>query len=199
MRKGRQDLQYSICNVDILSASEKVKKTFDYIPLLHRLQLLYTNPSKAQTMQTYRHDMMAIADGMIVDYMAGTIFQHVQDIGMFDSRTDLALALALDEVSLFKLGNFSVTPSILLRLNLRTAERILKENNICLGITLGPASNRRNLASYLQPVDPLVCGPRCRECSGITEGAGHLLSSLLVLRRRPGHLRGMAGFGRSGR
>jgi len=139
-----------ICEQPRYDGRNKPQKTFDYIPLVHRLRLLWANPDQARTMKDYRHSADEDSrTGQIGDYWNGALHQeHVRD-GFFSNEHDMALSFSTDGLQLFTVGQYSVWPLLIINLNLPPAIRVKKCNLMLCGIIPGPKSPK-DIHSFLQ-------------------------------------------------
>ena len=88
-------------------------------------------------------------DGTMFDFWNGTLFNKLQEQGLFKEDTDLGFFCSSDGVRLFKSRtNFAIWPIMLLNLNLPPDERVKLENIILCGFVPGP-KNPQDLDSYM--------------------------------------------------
>jgi len=141
-----------ICKEHRYGDNMKARKTFDYIPLIHRLRLQYADPDRASLLKEYRRKLEADpwAEG-VRDYWDGLLYQEQKGEGLFEDEHDIGLAFSTDGLSLFTVGNFSVWPLVLVNLNLRPEVRVKKENILLYGIIPGPSSPK-DMQSFLHPL-----------------------------------------------
>lgn len=136
------------CNEPKLFASGTPQRTFDYIPLTHRLLLQFSNAALAQLIG---RDSKAARTDKIHDFWDSDIFCRLSNEGLFSAPTDVALQLSTDGVSIFKIGRFSVWPLILLNLNLPLTDRYRLSNMLCLGVIPGP-KGPLEIDTFLRPM-----------------------------------------------
>src|SRR5205814_2020955 len=73
------------------------RNTFDYIPIIHRLRLQFTNAARAKILKGYRHKLETETwDEGIRDYWDGRLHQQHKDSGFFNDEHDMALAFSTD-------------------------------------------------------------------------------------------------------
>ena len=148
-----------ICDESRYSDDRKVRKvrnTFDYIPIVHRLRLQYADPLRAALLKEYRRSLeeQPWEDG-VRDYWDALLYQQQKE-GLFQDEHDIGLAFSTDGLSLFNVGQFSIWPLVLINLNLPPELRVKKENILLCGIIPGPNSPK-DIHSFLQPfIDELL-------------------------------------------
>jgi hypothetical protein len=135
-------------NVDCATPRSN-ERSFDYIPLIHRLRLMFANHTRALELKSYQRSLPS--DDRIRDIWDGEIIRRLKERGFFSQETDLAFALGTDGVQLFDKGSYTVWPIMLVIYNLSPEVRFLEENVICLGIIPGPFKPA-NIGSYLHPL-----------------------------------------------
>jgi hypothetical protein len=129
----------------------KPRKTFDYIPLIHRFRLQYADPKRATLLKQYRPTLEENPWEGVRDYWDGLLYKEQKVEGLFEDEHDIGLAFSTDGLSLFNVRQFSVWPIILLNLNLPPQLRVKKENILLCGIIPGPASPK-DIHSFLFPL-----------------------------------------------
>ena len=91
-------------------------------------------------------------DGTMFDFWNGTLFNKLQEQGLFKEDTDLGFFCSSDGVRLFKSRtNFAIWLIMLLNLNLSPDERVKLENIIFCDFVPGP-KNPQDLDSYMHPL-----------------------------------------------
>lgn len=102
--------------------------TFDYIPLAHRLRLLWANPRLSARMKNYVSHRHQINEdnptGIVTDFWDGQLYRVLRGKGFFDNIYDIALAFSTDGLQLFKIGTYDVWPLLVQILNLPPTERV---------------------------------------------------------------------------
>jgi hypothetical protein len=74
-----------------------------YIPVAHRLRLMYSDKERAREMMEYTYQCEQDRENNIrSDFWTGELFRDLQAKGLFSLRTDVALALSSDGVKVFK-------------------------------------------------------------------------------------------------
>ncbi|RPA80503.1 hypothetical protein BJ508DRAFT_327224 [Ascobolus immersus RN42] len=81
------------CGTPRYNEKGKPWKTFDYVQLIPRLMLQYSNPERAKTFMTYRHGAEARAldaeEPTLVDFWGSKLHQELKSEGLFDKSTDI--------------------------------------------------------------------------------------------------------------
>lgn len=132
-----------ICEKDRLTPGPKriPYSTFDYIPITHRLRLLWASPKISAKMKNYvshRHRANTNnPEGIVTDFWDGQLFKDLRGKGFFGDVRDIALAFSTDGLQLFKIGTYDVWPLMALIINLPPTERIQKDNMVLLGLIPG--------------------------------------------------------------
>lgn len=135
--------------------TQKDRKTFEYIPLIHRLRLQYANPYRAKVLVEYVQSLGTLGEnGYRRDIWNGSHMTELRRYkGLFNSPTDLAFGFSCDGANLFKMrGNFSVWPLLLINFNLPPEDRVKQENVLLLGVIPGPSQEKININSFLRPM-----------------------------------------------
>lgn len=133
--------------------SRKPRRTFVYIPLTHRLQLLYGS-GLAATLKEYRWRLETSNIGELRDFWDGSLYKEFlcKEQKVFTRATDIGLQLSLDGVQLTtdRYADES-TPIVLYNLNLPPDERVKQDNEILSFVIPGPRKYK-DLDSYLYPL-----------------------------------------------
>lgn len=109
------------------------KSTYDYIEFIHRIRLWYSEPDRAQDLQSY-HQQLGNVNTMS-DVWDGKLVKKLRSEGLLVNDTDLAFSFATDGVELFRKGKpHSVWPLMLTCLNLPPESRFMEENVLFLGM-----------------------------------------------------------------
>lgn len=142
-----------ICNEPRYDKEGKDRKTFDYIPLIHRLRLQYANPYRAKQLTSYVESLGELGN-VRRDIWDGSLMHDLRTKkALFGQPTDLALGFSTDGANLFKQrGKFSIWPFILVLFNLPPDERTKESNIILSGIVPGPGQAEINMDTYLRPL-----------------------------------------------
>lgn len=143
-----------ICLSPRYNKSGNAFKTFDYIPLLHRLRLQFSSASRAKILTTYPEQCRERYEqsGVITDIWNGKLFHELSERGLFQNTSDLSLSFHTDGVKLFKSRkSFHVWPLLIIINNLPPDQRFKKENVLLLGIIPGP-NQPKDLDSFLRPL-----------------------------------------------
>ena len=137
--------------------SNNRSRQFRYIPLEHRIKLMYAHRSTAEIIQSYRITVQNVPDDdtLISDIWGAEVMQSDRMRKLFEGNDDnkraIALQFALDGVQTHALRNNEVWPLICLNLNLPPCIRF-REDNI-LPLTITPGSNELvNIDSFLSPM-----------------------------------------------
>ncbi|KAH8152606.1 uncharacterized protein LAJ45_03447 [Morchella importuna] len=128
--------------------------THSYIPVAHRISLLFSKAEQASLMTTYRSIAEKDRDkGLISDYWSADLFNDMKTRhGLFSNDTDIGFLLSTDGVKVFKSRrSFSIWPLLLVNLNLPPAVRFKKRNMLLLGFIPGP-NNPKDIESFLFPL-----------------------------------------------
>src|SRR5215471_3343841 len=125
--------------------------TFDLLPIAHCLQLQFANPTRAKALQEYPQSLQDIPWDGVRDYWDGKLHKEHKSKGFFTDPRDIALAFSTDGLQLFKVGNDSVWPLLLINLNLKPNECFKKHNLLLCGIIPGP-NNPKDIHSFLRPI-----------------------------------------------
>src|SRR5947209_7805817 len=141
-----------------LSNNQKVPiKTFDYIPLIHRLRLQVADPQRSQKMREYCesiNDPNKYKD-IMTDIWHGELMKHLKEKKkLFTQVSDIALGLTGDGVPLFKSfnwGKMACFPLMLTNFNLPPEERNKAENILLLGVIPG-LSEPKLMNTFLYPL-----------------------------------------------
>ena len=141
-----------LCDEPRFDSRQQPRKTFDFIPVIHRLRLQYADPERAIELKSYRRrlEMDEWSDGLR-DYWDGDLHREHKAQGFFADEHDIAFALSTDGLDLFKVGQFQVWPLLLVNLNLDPIVRVKKCNLIQCGIIPGPRSPK-DIHSFLRPL-----------------------------------------------
>ena len=122
--------------------SENRSQKYRYIPLEHRIKLMYANQSLARTLRMYRARLRGSSDNQISDVWCADIMQSDRMRRLFEGSSDneraVALQFALDGVQTDKLRSNEVWPLICLNLNLPPSDRFKEDNILPIAITSGP-------------------------------------------------------------
>ena len=127
---------------------------FLYIPLAKRLEIQFSNRDRSCLLKAYRTELLkSYTEGQYRDIWDGRLFHeyHRQKLGLFKNPTDVGLQLSLDGVQMVRKKTHSVTPVILLNLNLPPEERVQIQNILISTLIPGPAEPK-DLDSFLYPL-----------------------------------------------
>jgi hypothetical protein len=134
--------------------SEHPRQQFLYIPLTRRLELQFADRDRSRVLKSYRADLIASHEpGRYRDIWDGQLFRKYQHdkLRLFTRPTDIGLQLSLDGVQIIRKKTYSVTPVILLNLNLPPTERV-RIHNILMSILIPGPSEPKDLDSFLYPL-----------------------------------------------
>jgi hypothetical protein len=137
----------------------KAVAQFAYIPVIHRLRLMWSDKAKANEMLEYRWNVeqmgKADEDGppLRSDFWTGQLCRDLKEKkGLFSKLMDMGLSLSTDGVKVFKTRSaFNIWPLMLVNLNLPPSVRYRRKNLLIVGFIPGPR-NPKDLNSYLQPL-----------------------------------------------
>lgn len=153
-----------MCGESWLDATGTAFRTLDYIPLIYRLRLLYTDPIYVQKTVEYKNSesfqKAAISDQpptTIHDYWDGLLCSVLwKQRGLWQDPRDVGFIFSTDGFPLFKVGVFDIWPLLLINANLPPSERVFKRNMMLSGIIPGP-ENPKDIGPFLTPlIDELV-------------------------------------------
>jgi hypothetical protein len=128
------------------------------VPLIHQLRLQYANPERARNLVQYRRDLRAqkanddgLAGSTLRDFWDAKLCCTLQQTGLLNDDTDIALAMSTDGVELFRKGKkHEVWPVVLQCYNLAPEVRFQEDNIICNGVIPGP-HKPKDIDSFLYP------------------------------------------------
>ncbi len=124
-------------------------KTYEYIPLIPRLQLQYRSRRRAHTLQTYNRQFRVPGiSNDITDWWAGSRYQELRRSNYFTEPTDIALSLLLDGVQVTNRQNYASNPVILMNYNLPPRIR-QQQQNILLSFVIPGPRKHKDLDSFL--------------------------------------------------
>ena len=157
------------CGEARFTQDRRARRSYNYIPLIPRLQSFYQSPrtiEKLSYRHHYQHDPQQIGDVFDCTHYRKLLHHKVKVDGVerpytyFSDRRDIAFGLSVDGYLLFKRrrNGPSATPIILQNYNLPPQIRTHLENLICLGIIHKP----KDLRSFLVPFD--------EECAQLARG-----------------------------
>ena len=126
-------------------------RTFDLIPITHRLRLQFANPARAKALREYPQSLQENPWDGVRDYWDGELHKEHKRKGFFADHRDIAFSLSTDGLQLFTVGQDSVWPILLVNLNLKPDERFKKHNLLLCGIIPGP-NNPKDIHSFLRPI-----------------------------------------------
>jgi hypothetical protein len=128
------------------------------VPLIHQLRLQYANPERARSLVQYRQDLRAqkakdddLRESTLRDFWDAKLCCTLQQTGLLNDDTDIALAMSTDGVELFRKGKkHEVWPVVLQCYNLAPEVRFQEDNIICNGVIPGP-HKPKDIDSFLYP------------------------------------------------
>lgn len=151
----------AVCHEPRYDVQGKDRKTFDYIPITHRLRLQWANRYRAKDMSTYVASLGHLGlepdangnPGHLRDIWDGRLILDLKSKGLFKEPTDIALGFSTDGANLFKMrGKWSVWPMLLLNYNLSPAIRSKQENLILISLIPGPSQKEIDLDTFMRPL-----------------------------------------------
>lgn len=105
-------------------------KTFDYVELIPRLMLQYSDPDRAKTFMTYRKEAEQLSqhedpkERKLVDFWGSRLHRDLKEEGLFTQDTNLGFFFSTDGIDIFReRTSFDVWPLILVNLSLPPAIR----------------------------------------------------------------------------
>ena len=148
------------CHQPRFTRDRKVRRSYNYIPLIPRLQAFYQSQGmirKLSYQRHYQHDPGRICDVFDCSHYRNLLRRKVTIDGIerpytyFCDGRDIAFGLSVDGYLLYKRrrGGPSATPVILQNYNLPPQVRTHLENLICLSVIHKP----KDLGSFLVPFD----------------------------------------------
>lgn len=148
-----------LCHEPRLDKRGNPWKTFDYIPITHRLRLLYTDSGyvrrTVQYKQPFQDKLLYTAENprtSTCDYWDSLLHSTFQnDRDLWQDVREVGFIFSTDGFSLFKVGNFDVWPLLLINANLSPNECVLKKNMTLCGSIPGP-ENPKDIGSFLTPL-----------------------------------------------
>src|SRR5204863_139186 len=78
--------------------------TYDYIPLIHRLRLQYSDPDQARKLTEYRSEVSERTrrTRVLEDFWGSKLDIQLQEMGLFQANTDLGFYLSTDGIKVHK-------------------------------------------------------------------------------------------------
>ena len=151
-------LDFCLFCKDARKTSDGLTFKYRYIPLEHRLRLMYAHRNTALKLYGYRRKYRQMKNGKfdinIDNIWAGAIMQSDKMTALFegDDNRDRAIALqfSLDGVLTHKTGGSDIWPLICLNLNLPLSDHFKEDNILPVGVILGPGAPK-DLDSFLFP------------------------------------------------
>ena len=140
-----------LCNEPRRNKKNVTIRTFDLIPITHRLRLQFANPARAKALREYPQSLQENTWDGVRDYWDGELHKEHKSKGFFADHRDIALGFTTDGLQLFTVGTDSVWPLLLVNLNLKPEERFKKHNLLLCGIIPGP-NNPKDIHSFLRPI-----------------------------------------------
>jgi Transposase family tnp2 len=140
-----------LCNEPRYDKKNIIIRTFDLIPITHRLRLQFANTARAKALRDYPKFLQENTWDGVRDYWDGELHKEHKNKGYFADHRDIALGLSTDGLQLFAVGTDSVWPILFVNLNLKPEERFKKHNLLLCGIIPGP-NNPKDIHSFLRPV-----------------------------------------------
>ena len=128
--------------------------TYDYIPLVHRLRLQYSDPDQARKLTAYRAevDTRTQSTGVLEDFWGSKLDIRLREMGLFQNDTDLGFYLSTDGIKVYKSRvEFHNWPILLVNLNLPPAKRYKRKYCLFVGSIPGPFGPK-DLNSFLVPL-----------------------------------------------
>jgi len=140
-----------LCNEPRRNRRGVTIRTFDLIPITHRLRLQFANPARAKALREYPQSLQENTWDGVRDYWDGELHKEHKRKGFFADHRDIALSFSTDGLQLFTVGTDCVWPLLLVNLNLKPEERFKKHNLLLCGIIPGP-NNPKDIHSFLRPI-----------------------------------------------
>lgn len=131
-------------------------KTFDYLPLIPRIKLQFSDRKRAKVLMAYRSKVEAWAENnptKTQDYWSGALHADLKkNKGMFSSPTDQAYIFSTDGFRVFRHRKlFTSWPLLLVPLNISPQHRHKRRNLLPVGFIPGPKAPD-NIHSFLKPL-----------------------------------------------
>lgn len=129
-------------------------KTFDYIPIIHRLMVWWGDVNKNAELQEYpaSFEQGQELPAKLSDFWDGKMVRRLRERDMLTRLSDLPFFFSTDGVNLFRKGTqCEVWPLILTSFNLPPEQRFLEDNIMCAGIIPGP-KKPEDIDSFLCPL-----------------------------------------------
>ena len=140
-----------LCNEPRRNKKNVTIRTFDLIPIAHRLRLQFANSARAKALREYPQSLQDNTWDGVRDYWDGELHKEHKSKGFFADHRDIALGFTTDGLQLFTVGTDYVWPLLLVNLNLKPDERFKKHNLLLCGIIPGP-NNPKDIHSFLRPI-----------------------------------------------
>jgi hypothetical protein len=145
----------------------KPNAIYSYIPLIHRLRLLYADASSSEELQKYilglqntarPNEKRDIWEGETIALLQTEGSPHYKFdsnfLGYFSDCRDIGLQLSLDGVQLFKSGTVQVWPFLILNLNKPLESRFRVKNFLSLGLSPGKFLSSKSANHFKGPHEP---------------------------------------------
>lgn len=117
-------------------------KTFDYLPLIPRLKLQYSDRRRAKVLMSYRQKVESWAQAnpsKTKDYWSGQLHSDLKKKGLFPHMTDQAYIFSTDGFRVFRHRKlFTAWPFLLVPLNISPRHRHKRRNLLPVGFVPGP-------------------------------------------------------------
>ena len=148
------------CDTERYTCNKKPQARFQYLPIIPRLQAMFTNSSFARKMRyraNHSHDptrMTDVFDGSRYRSLLKTFVPMAgeqQPIFFFSDPRDIALGLSTHGFALFKRRKLTSWPIIIFNYNLPPEERFKKTHIISCGTIPGP-NKPWDMDSFLWPL-----------------------------------------------
>lgn len=117
-------------------------KTFDYLPLIPRIKLQYSDRKRAKVLMAYRQTIEAWTQQnptKTKDYWSGQLHSDLKQKGLFPAITDQAYIFSTDGFRVFRHRKlFTAWPFLLVPLNISPRHRHKRRNLLPVGFVPGP-------------------------------------------------------------
>jgi hypothetical protein len=97
-----------LCNEPRYDKKNITIRTFDLIPITHRLRLQFANTARAKALRDYPKFLQENTWDGVRDYWDGELHKEHKNKGYFADHRDIALGLSTDGLQLFAVGTDSV-------------------------------------------------------------------------------------------
>lgn len=126
-------------------------RTFDLIPIIHRLRLQFANSARAKALREYPQLLQKNPWDEIRDYWDDELHKEHKRKNFFADHRDIIFSLSINDLRLFMVGQDFVWSILLVNLNLKLDEHFKKHNLLFYGIILD-LNNPKDIHSFLRSI-----------------------------------------------